>query len=347
MQSEYSKPVAVWLLSVCALIFSMIVLGGVTRLTESGLSMVNWHPVTGWLPPLEQVAWEQVFAEYRQSPEYHKVNAGMTLGDFKSIFWLEYSHRLLGRIVGIAFFVPMIVFAAKGWIRGALLGKVIGLFILGGLQGVLGWYMVKSGLVDRPDVSQYRLAAHLGLALVILAAVQWVALGLLKPDPTDAPGGTGVNRQLGRGAWALLGLISVTILSGAFVAGLDAGHVYNTFPLMDDDLIPDGLWDLSPPYLNFFENIVTVQFDHRVLAISVLISVGIFHWRSQRVRLTASQRLSARVLLAAALVQVGLGVSTLVLVVPVPLAALHQAGAVVLLAVTIWLAHELRPVGGT
>ena len=346
MTSEHSKPVAVWLLSICALIFAMIVLGGFTRLTESGLSMVNWHPVTGWLPPLDQAAWEQVFADYRQSPEYNKVNAGMSLSEFKSIFWLEYLHRLLGRIVGIAFFVPMVFFAAKGWIRGTLLGKVIGLFILGGLQGVLGWYMVKSGLVDRPDVSQYRLAAHLGLALVILVAVQWVALGLLKPEPADAPGGAGVNRRLGRGAWALLGLIFVTILSGAFVAGLDAGHVYNTFPLMDGDLVPDGLWDLSPPYLNVFENIITVQFDHRVLAIGVLISVGIFHWRSGRVRLTASQRLAARALLAAALVQVGLGISTLVLVVPIPLAALHQAGAVVLLAVSLWLAHELRLVEG-
>jgi cytochrome c oxidase assembly protein subunit 15 len=347
MHSEHLKTVAVWLLSVAALVFLMIVLGGVTRLTESGLSMVNWHPVTGWLPPLDEAAWEQVFAQYRRSPEYHKVNAGMTTGEFKSIFWLEYLHRLLGRIVGIAFFVPMIVFAAKGWIRGSLLIKVIGLFILGGLQGVLGWYMVKSGLVDRPDVSQYRLAAHLALALVILATVLWVALGLLKPNPINAPGGASVNRRLGCGVWALLILISVTILSGAFVAGLDAGFVYNTFPLMDGEWVPDGLWDLSPSYLNIFENIITVQFDHRVLAISVLITVGIFHWWSGRVQLTASQRLSTRALLAAALVQVGLGISTLVLGVPVPLAALHQAGAVVLLAVTIWLAHELRTAGGT
>ena len=339
MQSEHRKPVAVWLLSVCSLIFFMIVLGGVTRLTESGLSMVNWHPVTGWLPPLDPATWEQVFADYRQSPEYRKVNAGMTVAEFQSIFWLEYLHRLLGRLVGIAFFVPMMVFAFKQWISGALLGKVIGLFILGGLQGVLGWYMVKSGLVDRPDVSQYRLAAHLGLALVILAAIEWVALGLLKPDP----GGDAGNRRLRHGAWALLGLVGVTIISGAFVAGLDAGHVYNTFPLMDGELIPEGLGDLTPPYLNVFENIMTVQFDHRVLAMSVLISVGIFWWRTIKARLTPSQRLAARALMAVCLVQVGLGISTLVLVVPVPLAALHQAGAVTLLAVTVWLAHELRP----
>ena len=174
MTSEHSKPVAVWLLCICALIFAMIVLGGVTRLTESGLSMVNWHPVTGWLPPLDEAAWERVFADYRQSPEYRQVNAGMGVSEFKSIFWLEYLHRLGGRVIGIAFFAPMIFFAAKGWVRGALLGRVSGLFILGGLQGVLGWYMVKSGLIDRPDVSQYRLAAHLALALVILAAFTWV-----------------------------------------------------------------------------------------------------------------------------------------------------------------------------
>ncbi|MBT7944087.1 MAG: heme A synthase [Alphaproteobacteria bacterium] len=341
MQSEHSKPVVIWLLSVCALIFFMIILGGVTRLTESGLSMVNWHPVTGWLPPLDQVTWEQVFADYRQSPEYRKVNAGMIVGEFKSIFWLEYLHRLLGRLVGIAFLVPMLAFAALGWIRGALLGKVIGLFILGGLQGVLGWYMVKSGLVDRPDVSQYRLAAHLGLALVILGAIEWVALGLIKPIP--APGGDVASRRFSRAAWALLGLICVTILSGAFVAGLDAGHIYNTFPLMDGQLIPDGLGDLSPPWLNVFENIMTVQFDHRLLAISVLIFVGIFWWRTAEAGLTDGQRLAVRVLVAVCAVQVGLGISTLLLVVPVPLAALHQAGAVALLVVIIWLMHELRP----
>jgi cytochrome c oxidase assembly protein subunit 15 len=337
MQSEHTKPIVVWLLSVCGLIFFMIILGGVTRLTESGLSMVNWRPVTGWLPPLDAVAWEQVFSDYQKSPEYRKVNAGMTVGEFKSIFWLEYLHRLLGRLVGLAFFVPMMVFALKRWIRGALLAKVIGLFILGGLQGVLGWYMVKSGLVDRPDVSQYRLAAHLGLALVILGAIQWVVLDLLRPVP--APGD---NRGLKFAAWALLGLVSVTIISGAFVAGLDAGHVYNTFPLMDGALIPEGLGDLSPAYLNVFENITTVQFDHRVLAIGVLVAVGIFWWRAIPAPLAPSQRLAVRALAAVAVIQVGLGISTLLLVVPVPLAALHQAGAVTLLAVTVWLAHELR-----
>ncbi|MBC8339029.1 MAG: COX15/CtaA family protein [Rhodospirillales bacterium] len=342
MIPQHAKPVAAWLFSICALIFFMVVLGGVTRLTESGLSMVNWHPVTGWLPPLDAETWEAVFADYRQSPEYHKVNAGMTVDEFKSIFWLEYLHRLMGRMIGIVFFVPMAVFTFKGFIKGALLWKVTGLFVLGALQGVLGWYMVKSGLVDRPDVSQYRLAAHLGLALVIFAAVLWVALGLLKPVPDVPADGEQVSRRFGRAAWALLGLISVTIVSGAFVAGLDAGHVYNTFPLMDGDLIPDGLGDMSPPYLNIFENVMTVQFDHRVLAITVLLSVAVFWWRAGRAGLADSQRLAAQVLGAVVVVQLGLGISTLLLVVPISLAALHQAGAVILLGVNVWLVHEFR-----
>ena len=339
MSCPHSKPLAVWLCAVAAMVFAMIVLGGVTRLTQSGLSMVNWHPVTGWLPPLEQAEWDKVFTDYRQSPEYRKINAGMSLDDFKSIFWVEYLHRLLGRLIGAAFFVPMVVFMFKGWIDRRLAPKIVGLFILGGLQGVLGWYMVKSGLVDRPDVSQYRLAAHLGLALAILAAMIWVALDLIRPEPQAAVSQTGLRR----GAWGLLALISVTALSGAFVAGLDAGHRYNTFPLMDGRLIPEGVFDLSPVYLNFFENIATVQFDHRILAISVLVLVGGFWWRAGGAQLTGGQRRAVNALAAVAVVQVGLGISTLVLVVPIPLAALHQAGAVTLLGVAVWLAHEFRP----
>jgi cytochrome c oxidase assembly protein subunit 15 len=344
MNSERSKQLALWLGSILALLISMIILGGFTRLTESGLSMVDWRPITGWLPPLNEAAWEQVFADYRKSPEYLKTNVGMSNAEFRSIFWLEYLHRLLGRIIGVVFLVPMIVFIFRGWIKGALLIKVVGLFFLGGLQGVLGWYMVKSGLIDRPDVSQYRLAAHLGLALIILAAVLWVTLDLIKPRAVEVFGEGEVNKRFGRGALALLGLIFITILSGAFVAGLDAGHVYNTYPLMDGDFIPVGLWDLSPTLINIFENIITVQFDHRILAIIVVISVAIFYWRTRQVRLTISQRLSTHALLAAACFQVFLGIFTLLLVVPISLAAMHQLGGVILLATTIWLAHEFRPV---
>lgn len=336
MTSVHHKPIAVWLFIVAAMVFSMVILGGVTRLTHSGLSMVNWHPVTGWLPPLEQAEWEAVFADYRKSPEYLKVNKGMTLDEFKGIFWFEFTHRLLGRLIGVAFFVPMVVFWAKGWVQGTLKPKLIGLFILGGLQGVMGWYMVKSGLVDRPDVSQYRLAAHLGLALVILAAMLWVALDLIRPEPSPA------DRRFKQGSLALLALITVTAVSGAFVAGLDAGFIYNTFPLMDGELIPDDLFSLSPFYLSFFEDILTVQFDHRVLAITTFAAILVFWWRTGRAPLTHSQTRATRALAAAAVIQFGLGVSTLLLVVPVSLAALHQAGALMLLGAGVWVAHEFR-----
>ncbi len=341
MSSTHHKPVAGWLFIVAAMVFSMIVLGGITRLTQSGLSMVNWHPVTGWLPPLGQVEWDAVFAAYRESPEYLKVNQDMTLAGFKAIFWFEFAHRLLGRLIGAAFLVPMVVFGLKGWVDRRLAPKLIALFILGGLQGGLGWYMVKSGLIDRPDVSQYRLAAHLGLALVILAAMLWVAMGLIEPQPSTAV----PDKRLQRWVWGLLALIAVTALSGAFVAGLDAGLIYNTFPLMDGALVPEGLFGLSPFYLNFFEDILTVQFDHRLLAMTTFAAIMVFWRRAGKAALTPAQGLATKVLALVAVVQVGLGISTLVLVVPVPLAALHQTGALALLCVGVWLAHEFRSPG--
>ena len=337
MFSTHHKSIAVWLFIVTAMVFFMVILGGVTRLTQSGLSMVNWHPVTGWLPPLGLAEWEAVFSDYRNSPEYLKVNQGMSLAEFKSIFWFEFTHRLLGRLIGVAFLVPMVVFWIRGWISRQLAPKLVVLFILGGLQGVLGWYMVKSGLVDRPDVSQYRLAAHLGLALAILAAMLWVALGLVRPAASATP-----DIGLKRGVWGLLTLITLTALSGAFVAGLDAGHIYNTFPLMGGGFIPEGIMALSPFYLNFFENIPTVQFDHRVLAVTTFVAVMVFWWRAGTKQLTTAQGLATKVLASVAVVQVGLGISTLLLVVPVPLAALHQTGALVLLCIAVWLAHEFR-----
>ncbi len=352
MSVKHQKAIAAWLFIVGLMVFAMIVLGGVTRLTHSGLSMVDWRPVTGWLPPLDAAAWERVFAGYREYPEYKKLNLGMTLGEFKSIFWFEYTHRLLGRLIGAAFFVPMAAFWLKGWVGRRLGLKLIGLFVLGGLQGALGWYMVKSGLVSRPDVSQYRLAAHLGLALVILGAMAWVGLGIISPVRSAAPPervparGTALGTERLRfWAWGLTGLIFVTALSGAFVAGLDAGFVYNTFPLMDGAWVPDGLFELAPGYRNFFENTATVQFDHRVLAITALCAVMVFWWRARRTGLGLGPRRALNVLAVAAAVQVALGIATLLLVVPVTLAALHQAGAVALFLSAVWLARELHPGG--
>jgi cytochrome c oxidase assembly protein subunit 15 len=331
---------AAWLFWACAMVFGMVVLGGLTRLTHSGLSMVDWHPVTGWLPPMSQVEWQALFAKYQEFPQYKKLNVGMTVEEFKNIFWLEFIHRLWGRLLGVVFGVPLVIFMVKGWVKGALTWKLLLALVLGGLQGVLGWYMVKSGLIDRPDVSQYRLAAHLGAALVIYGYLWWLILELLVAvDPSKAVQST---RPLLRGGNILLGMIALTIVSGAFVAGLDAGFAYNTFPLMGGRLIPDGLFELTPIYLNFFENITMVQFNHRVLAIAVLV-VSISVWALRRRRgMSGRLAVASHVVLGAVCLQVVLGVSTLLLMIPVGLASLHQANAFVLFGAIVWLVFEIR-----
>ncbi len=337
--------IAAWLFTIGFMVFAMVILGGVTRLTHSGLSMVEWRPVTGWLPPLDETQWGEAFAKYREKPEYLKMNLGMTLSEFKAIFWFEFLHRLWGRLIGVAFFVPFVFFFAKGWIDRALAPKLVIMFALGGLQGALGWFMVKSGLVDRPDVSQYRLTAHFGAALAIMSYILWVALGLLRPDPfprQETDGGFRA-RSLWRFSAGIAVLVFVTALSGGFVAGLDAGFIYNTFPLMDGKLVPDGLFALDPLYLNFFEDIKTVQFNHRVLAETVAALIALFWFRARRAPLVPAARRTVNALVLAALVQVGLGVTTLLMVVPVPVAAAHQAGAVVLLMSSLWAVHALRP----
>ena len=338
MPTTRDRIIAAWLFVVAAMVFAMIVLGGVTRLTQSGLSITEWWPISGWLPPLDEAAWQEVFGLYRASPEYLKLNFTMTLAEYKTIFWLEYAHRLWGRIIGVAFFVPMVVFVARGWVGRALVARLIGLFVLGGAQGALGWYMVMSGLVDYPDVSQYRLAAHLALGVAIFAALLWVALDLMRPRVAD---GAATMRGLTRGALALVGLVFVTQVSGAFVAGLDAGLTYNTFPLMDGQWLPAEIFAMRPLYVNIFEDIATVQFDHRLLAMTVLAATAWFWWRTRPAPLNREQRLAINLTAAVAVVQVGLGIATLLLVVPVPLAALHQAGAVALLGAGVWAAHGL------
>ena len=250
------RAIGIWLLLIAGMVFAMVVLGGITRLTQSGLSMVEWRPVTGWLPPLTQDAWQQAFAAYQKFPEYEKLNSGMTLAEFKGIYWLEYLHRLWGRFIGLAFALPFLFFLARGWIDRRLGWKLFGVFALGGAQGALGWYMVKSGLVDRPDVSQYRLVAHLGLAMLIYGYLLWVAFGLLAPiaQPHRRRPGSPAPRLGSHG------LVLVTVLAGGFVAGLDAGFAYNTFPLMDGELIPSQLFATTPSWRAFFEDVTTVQF---------------------------------------------------------------------------------------
>ena len=337
------KSIAAWLLGCCALVFAMVVVGGVTRLTESGLSIVEWQPLIGTIPPLGQNDWEALFEKYHQTPQYKKVNVGMSLDEFKGIFWWEYFHRLLGRIIGLAFFVPFLYFIARKAIDAPLGLKLAGIFLLGGLQGAMGWYMVKSGLVDNPHVSQYRLTAHLGLAFVIYAAMFWVALGLLQP--AGASGAALSNSRL-RGlrqfSKALTALIFVMILSGGFVAGIRAGLAYNTFPLMNGHFIPPEIFMLDPWYRNFFDNMATVQFDHRMIAWMLAILVPIFWLKSRSVPLSGSARLACTLLLVMLAVQISLGISTLLLVVPLPLAAAHQAGALLLFTAALWVNHQLR-----
>lgn len=327
--------IAIWLFILCAMVFAMIVLGGVTRLTHSGLSMVDWKPLTRWLPPMSHAEWQHLFDLYKQFPEYQKVNEGMDLAGFQSIFWLEFLHRLWGRVIGIAFFVPFVFFIVRGWVEKPMRPKLAIMFVLGGFQGVLGWYMVKSGLVDNPDVSQYRLTAHLTAALAIYGYMFWTALDLIRPR-------VGVCPRAAMAANGLAALILITIISGGFVAGLDAGLIYNTFPLMDGQLVPAGYMVGEPWYLTFFEDIETVQFDHRVLAMTTLSVLLVLAFLVRKAQLPGRASCAALAVIVTGLAQVALGISTLLLVVPVHLAATHQAGAVVLFSAALWLASELR-----
>ena len=322
-----------------AMVLVMVSIGGITRLTGSGLSIVEWRPLVGFLPPLTEAEWSRVFALYQTFPQYQEVNAGMTLAGFKTIFWWEFVHRLWGRLIGVVFFLPFLWFLLRRQIGMSLAPRLAVLFILGGAQGALGWYMVQSGLVDIPAVSQYRLAAHLVFALVLYAALLWIGLQLRYPEIETTPD----RRLAGIRALAITTatLVTITILSGAFVAGTDAGFVFNTFPLMEGRLVPADY--LPQPWLaSAFEDIATIQFNHRVLAI---VSLGVAiatWWRSRWLVLVPRARRVANGLLIMVCLQVALGISTLVLVVPVPLAAAHQTGAVILLTITLWLLFELR-----
>jgi len=333
--------IAAWLFACCALLFCMVVVGGVTRLTRSGLSIVEWQPVMGAIPPLSQAEWQETFDKYKGTPEYQKVNHAMTLDEFKGIFWWEYFHRLLGRLIGLAFLLPYLYFLARKKVQGPLAWKLAGIFVLGGLQGGMGWYMVMSGLVDDPRVSHFRLTAHLGLAFVIFAAMWWVALDLVSPriPAGAAPPGMAFLRRL---SGALAALIFVMVLSGGLVAGIRAGYAYNTFPLMNGHLIPPEILMIDPWYQNFFYNMATVQFDHRLIAWALAFLVPWFWFRALREPLYPGARLACHVFLGVLAAQIALGISTLLLAVPVGLGAAHQGGAVVLFAAALWAAHEMR-----
>jgi cytochrome c oxidase assembly protein subunit 15 len=337
--TDTPKSVIVWLWVMIGMIFVIVILGGVTRLTQSGLSMVDWRPIMGIIPPLSTADWQEAFAAYKAYPEYQKLNYGMTLADFKAIFLMEYFHRVWGRLIGIVFILPFAWFLIRGSVRGSFALKLTGLLILGGAQGVMGWVMVKSGLVDNPSVSQYRLAAHLSLALLLGALLLWMVLvRTTEPEVLDP---ARRKRVVGPLHPALL-LAVLTVVSGAFVAGLDAGQTYNTFPLMDGHWIPGGLLDLKPIWRNPFENVPMVQFEHRVLGILTMLACLLLWWRGQGANLRNPARIALNLIGLMALVQPALGITTLVLVVPVSLAAAHQAGAMVLLGLLTWLLHETK-----
>lgn len=310
-----------WLVVVAALIVAMVVVGGATRLTHSGLSITEWQPIVGVVPPLDQAAWQEAFTKYQQTPEFRAINPDMTLAQFKGIFWWEWSHRMLGRLIGVVVLLPLIAFWVGGWIGRALLPKFIAIFLLGGLQGAVGWWMVASGLTERTDVSQYRLTIHLTLACAILAYVVWVAGSLAQTF------GARAVRAVRVVAAAIVALTFVQIFLGGLVAGLDAGLTFNTWPLMDGALIPFNLFTQSPLWLNVFENVGVVQFDHRIGAY-VLLAVAVAHAVQARGSPAAP---GAYVLAGLIVAQAALGVAALVAVVPFGLALAHQFGAVVVL----------------
>lgn len=324
-----AETVARWLFAVAGLVAMMVVIGGLTRLTESGLSMVEWKPVTGWLPPLSEAAWLAEFEKYKQFPEYQKINAGMTLAGFQNIYWLEYIHRLLGRLIGVAFALPLAWFWLRDRIPPGMKPHLLLMFALGGSQGALGWFMVKSGLIDHPDVSHYRLTAHLGLALLIFGYLLWGALSLVRNGRMVRLRGGGIAGWLGA-------LAFLQILSGGLVAGLNAGLAHNTWPLMDGVFIPDGLLIADPWWINFFENAMTVQFQHRMGAYAVAILAVVASFALKERAPTGLRH----ALIAAVALQICLGIATLLMHVPVALGTLHQAGAVLVLGIAVALWHD-------
>ena len=340
MTPTSTRGVAIWLMACAMLVYSVLVIGGITRLTHSGLSIVEWQPLVGALPPLSDHAWTTLFEKYRATPEYRLVSSGMTLGGFKQIFWWEYSHRLMGRLVGLAFLLPLLWFLRSGTVSRRLGWRLAMIFALGGLQGALGWYMVASGLVDSPRVSPFRLAAHLGLALLLIGAMLWTSWSLWS-EPAR-------RRRVPGLAAATVAVVFLMALTGALVAGTKAGFAFNTFPLMDGSIVPRGLMQLQPWYRNFADNVVTIQFVHRAIAWTLVALVPALWWWIRRSVPAPTARVESNLMLAVLAVQVSLGISTLLSVVALPLAAAHQAGAVLLYAACLWTAHALsieRPTG--
>ncbi|MFE8872548.1 MULTISPECIES: COX15/CtaA family protein [Acetobacter] len=343
MAPNHRRLISNWLFLLCFMLLGMIAIGGVTRLTGSGLSIMDWQPVSGFIPPLSHAEWERLFALYQTIPQYHLQHEGFGLEGFQRIFWAEWIHRFWGRLMGLVLLLPLIWFTIRGMITRALALRLFVFFILGAMQGAIGWFMVASGF--RPDstaVEPVRLVLHLSAALALYLAILWTALSIRWPTPQTvaaSPGGTLTKRLV----WLALGLICITIVAGGFTAGTHAGFVYNTFPLMDGHLIPAEYARLSPFWMNLVDNKAAIQFDHRLLATLTALSIGAVLLAGLRSTTLGSKAHNAIMLLGwAVLIQYALGVTTLLLVVPVWAGAVHQTFAAVLLGVMLYTLHCLR-----
>jgi cytochrome c oxidase assembly protein subunit 15 len=359
------RAVGWWLIVVALMIAAMVIVGGLTRLTGSGLSITEWDPIMGAVPPLSTADWMDAFHKYQHIPQYFREHRGMTLDEFQVIYWWEWTHRLLGRLIGFVFLLPMLLFIWSGAIPRAGIPRMVILFALGGLQGFVGWWMVESGLETRVSVSQYRLAIHLGVALILFAAILWTALEYLTKIPSPPSGGEGKGEGVpfanlsvdapspqpspplrgGEGAFlaiTFVALVYLQMLLGALVAGLHAGLIYNTWPSMDGRFFPEGPFSSHPWWINFFENPGLAQFDHRLGAYTIAIAAIFLWFGARRARLIGRARLSADAILIVTFAQIALGVVTLLSQAPILLSALHQTTALALLSVAIWHAFELR-----
>lgn len=325
-----------WLFAVAILIVAMVVVGGATRLTHSGLSITEWQPIHGVVPPLNGAEWQEEFAKYQQIPEFKLLNPSMTIDAFKGIYWWEWAHRVLGRLIGLVLIAPLVFFAATGRIERALVPKLVAIFVLGGVQGAIGWWMVASGLVERTDVSQYRLAIHLTFACVILAYVLWVARGL-RPASAVAP------PRLRPTAAVIVALVLVQIFLGGIVAGLNAGLISNSWPLMDGSVVPAGLTAEAPLWRNLFENPLTAQFDHRLVAYAIFLGALVQLFQARGTRFTRR----ALTILAMIILQAGLGIAAVLTSVPLWLALLHQFVAIGVLSHAVLNLRAMVPASGT
>ena len=331
-----NKKVFYWLLTGCVLIFIMVVVGGITRLTHSGLSISNYKLISGTIPPMNEAEWQEAFDIYKQYPEYQKLNNHFTLQDFKDIYFWEWLHRVIGRFIGVVFFIPFLYFLIKKQLTNSTIKKAIVLLILGGFQGFLGWYMVKSGLVDRPDVSHYRLAAHLTTAFITFAYTFWVALDIIYPNKKA------IEKQLRNFIRITLGVLILQIIYGAFVAGLDAGFIHNHWPMMSEGkFMHETVYiEQSPIIKNFIEGKSGVQFVHRILAYIVVVLILVIWNKTRKKHLTKDQKNGVNALLLLVGIQFLLGVLTIIMQVPVWLGVAHQIGAFFLLTATTFVLHR-------